>query len=153
MTKFDVVDKKILEILQESGRITNYDLSQKIGMSPSATSERVKRLEDDGVIDKYVAMLNKAKIEREVTALIFVQIVAHQSDPIQQFVKSLDGLEEIMECHHVSGDADFMLKVAVKDIPAYEDFLLNKLTKVQGISKLNTSFVLNTYKFSTKYPI
>jgi len=153
MFKLNVTDGKILEILQTDARITNVELASKVGISPPAMLERVKRLENSGVIEKYVALVNPQKVGRETFAMISVSLVQHQLPTINQFVKEINKLEEVLECFHVTGKEDFLLKVVVKNIPDYEKFILEKLTKIKGVSRVNTTFILSTFKQSTKIPI
>ncbi|MCK6601179.1 MAG: Lrp/AsnC family transcriptional regulator [Bacteroidetes bacterium] len=149
----DELDIKILNVLQENGRITNANLAQTVGLSPSATSERVRRLEENGFIDKYVAVVSPEKINKAVHAFVFVTLEAHHADIIEGFAKAVDEIEDVLECYHISGQSDYMLKVAVRDIPEYEKFLRERLTKVTGIDRLNTAFVLRNMKKSYKYKI
>ena len=149
----DEIDKKILNILQEEGRITNARLAQKVGISPSPTLERVKKLEQAGFIRQYVALVAPEKIDRGTLALVHVSLAVHQLGSLDHFVKSIQALPEVLECYHISGEEDFLLKVAVAGIEAYREFVVNKLTGIGGISKIRTSFVLDTVKNSTKYEI
>lgn len=153
MLKLNATDKKILEILQTDARITNVELASKIGISPPAMLERVKRLENTGVIEKYVALVNPQKVGRETFAMVSVSLIQHQLPAINLFVKEINKLEEVLECFHVTGKEDFLLKVVVKNIPDYEKFILEKLTKIKSVSRVNTTFILSAFKQSTKIPI
>lgn len=151
--KLDNIDKKILDILQDDSRITNVQLATKVGISPPAMLERVKRLENNGVIRKYVALVNPEKIGRGTFAFVSVSLTAHQMNSIDVFKKHINKVEEVLECYHVAGEEDFILKVAVENIQEYEKFLLEKLTKIKGVSRINTMFILSTVKFNTKIHI
>lgn len=151
--KLDKTDKKILDILQDDARITNVELSSKVGISPPAMLERVKRLEKQGVIRKYVALTNPEMIGKNTFAFVSVSLSVHQIPSINDFTKSIDKMEEVLECYHIAGEEDFILKVAVENIQQYEKFLLEKLTKVKGVSRVNTTFVLSSVKFNTKIHI
>jgi len=151
--KLDNTDKKILEILQDDARITNLELANRIGISPPATLERVKRLEINGVIKKYVALVDPAKVSKGTFALVSVALMIHQIPSIDSFTKQINKLEEVLECYHITGSDDFMLKIAVENIEQYEKFILNKLTKIKGVSKVTTNIVLSTVKFNTKIHI
>ena len=151
--KIDTIDKQILEILQTDGRITNSNLAKKVGISPPPTLERVKKLERNGIIDKYVCLLNPEKVGIETFTFVEVTLVRHGSEPVKKFIQAVNKVEEILECHHVTGEADFLLKIAVKDIPAYEDLLLHTLTNLPGVQHLKTMVVLSTTKKETKLPI
>lgn len=150
MMKIDQIDKKILDILQEDARITNIELSTRIGISAPATLERVKRLEKNGVIKKYVALVDPAKVSRGTFALVSVALLIHQIPSIDSFTKQINKLEEVLECYHITGSDDFMLKIAVENIEKYEQFILQKLTKIKGVSKVTSNIVLSTVKFNTK---
>lgn len=148
--KLDDIDKKILNILQEDARITNVQLATKVGISPPATLERVKRLENNGIIRKYAALVNPEKINRNTFALVSVSLAMHQVSSIEIFTKAIKKMDEVLECYHVTGNSNFLLKIAVKDIQEYEKFILEKFTKIKGVNKINTSFILSTFKHKTK---
>lgn len=151
--KIDSIDKQILSILQQDAKITNVGLAKKIGISPPAMLERVKRLEKNGIIRKYVAIVNPSKVSKDIFALVSVSLSAHQLSSIDQFTRQIKKLDEVLECYHVAGEEDFILKIAVSSIEDYENFILSKLTKINGVSKLNTKFVLSTVKYNTKIKI
>lgn len=151
--KIDDIDRKILEILQENGRITNAELASRVGISPPPMLERVKKLEKKGIIQKYVALLDPDTIGKGTMALVSVSLDRHRIKSIDLFTKAIEKIPEVMECYHVTGDDDYILKVAVKDIHEYENFILKKLTKLPAISKLKTSFILSTVKYETKFPV
>jgi len=150
---FDDIDKKILNILQEEGRITNTKLAKEIGISPPSMLERVKRLENSGVIDKFVALVDKEKTGFGLLVLIMVSLSLHQIASLENVKNSLIELDEVLECYQVSGDVDFLLKVATKDMNSYKDFVNNKLSGIDGIQNIKTSFVLDTMKSTTKLKI
>lgn len=151
--KFDSIDKQILTILQQDAQITNVDLAKKVGISPPSMLERVKRLERNGIIKRYVAIVDPAKISKGIFAVVSVSLSAHQLSSVDQFTKIIKKLDEVLECYHVAGEEDFILKVAVSSIEEYEKFILNKLTKINGVNKINTKFVLSTVKYDTKIKI
>ena len=149
----DNIDKNILDILQVNGRITNADLADQIKMSRSPVYERVKKLERSGYIDRYIALVNPAKVGIRCFTYVEVMLIQHGKRAVEQFIDAITQLPEVMECHHVTGDADFMLKIATYDISAYEGFLLHKLTALQNIRNLKTMVVLSTMKQETKLPV
>lgn len=151
--KFDSIDKQILSILQQDARITNVQLAKKIGISPPAMLERVKRLENNGIIKRYVAIVDPSKVSKGIFALVSVSLSAHQLSSIDLFTKQIKKLDEVLECYHVAGEEDFILKIAVSSIEEYENFILSKLTKINGVSRVNTKFVLSTVKYNTKIKI
>lgn len=148
--KLDKTDKKILDTLQENAKITNAQLAAEAGISPPGMIERVKRLENSGVIKKYVALVNPSAVGKGTLAVVNVSLAAHQLPSLDSFTDKINKMEEVLECYHVAGDDDFLLKIAVEDINSYEKFLIEKLTKVEGISKIKTTFVLSTVKYNTK---
>jgi DNA-binding Lrp family transcriptional regulator len=149
--KIDATDIKILNILQRHGRITNSALSKEIDMSPPPTLERVKKLEKNSVIKKFVALVNPSALGIGTHTFVEVTLRGHTKENVTAFIEAARGMDEIMECHHVTGDADFLLKIAVKDIPAYEELVLHKLTTLPHDSNLKTMVVLSTYKDETVY--
>jgi len=148
----DRTDKKILDILQVEGRITNAELARRINMSPPPTLERVKKLERNGYIQKYVALLNPVKLGYTCFTYVEVTLVRHGSERVERFMKAITRLDRVMECHHITGGADFLIKVASKDIPDYEDFILRTLTALPEVQNLKTLVVLSTLKHETKLP-
>jgi len=146
--KLDKTDTKILKILQNNGRITNAALAQKIGMSPPPTLDRVKKLEQK-IIKKYVALVDPAVVGVETFTFVEVSLLRHGKKAVTDFLAAVMKIKEVMECHHVTGDADFLLKIAAKNIPAYEDLVLHKLTELPYIQQLKTMVVLSTPKCET----
>lgn len=145
----DKTDKKILSILQNDGRITNSRLAQQVGLSPPAVLERVRRLEGSGVIDKYVAILDRAQAGFGVQTIVMVCLSHHQISSLQNVKERLTRMDEVLEVHQLTGEVDFLLKVAVKDMTSYTDFVNNKLSGIPGIQNVKTSFILETLKNNT----
>ena len=146
----DETDKKILNILQEDARITNVQLASKIGISPPAMLERVKRLEKNGIIKKYAAFIDPQKVGKDTFAFVAVSLSHYQIASIDVFIKAINKFDEVLECYHVTGENDFLLKIAVNNIQEYEKFILEKFTRIKGVNKINTSFILSTFKYKTK---
>ena len=149
----DAVDVQILNILQDEGRITNAALSAQVGVSPSPMLERVKKLEKNGYIRKYVALIAPEKVGRGTIVFVTVSLAMHQLAALDNFTDAIRGLPEVLECYHISGEADFLLKVLVSGIESYRDFVVNKLTPITGIERIRTSFVLETVKHTTKIAV
>ncbi len=149
--KIDDTDIRILEILQTNSNIKNKQLASEIGISPPAMLERVKRLENTGIIKKYVALLDHEKVGQGIMALVSVVLAIHEIKSIDRFTKKINEIEEVLECFHIAGEEDFLLKVVVKDISEYKDFVVNKLTNIPGVNKIKTTFVLSSIKDSTKH--
>jgi Lrp/AsnC family leucine-responsive transcriptional regulator len=145
----DLTDKKILTILQGDGRITNARLAQQVGLSPPAVLERVRRLEASGVISKYVAILDREKSGFGLQTIVMVCLSHHQVSSLQHVKERLTTMNEVLECHQLTGEVDFLLKVAVRDMNAYTDFVNNKLSGIPGIQNVKTSFILETLKNTT----
>ena len=145
----DATDIKILTILQDNGRITNSKLAADVGISPPAMLERVKRLEASGVIEKYVAILNRERTGFGLLAIINISLSLHQMSNLQLVKERLVQLEEVLECYQMTGDIDFLLKVAIQDMNSYTDFVNNKLSGIPGIQNIKTSFVLAALKSDT----
>jgi Lrp/AsnC family leucine-responsive transcriptional regulator len=151
--KFDKIDRKILEILQKSAKITNAQLSKEIGLSPAPTLERVKKLENMGVINSYHAKLDTSKIGLGVTTFVLVTLVGHNRENIEQFIKEIDKVDEVIECHHITGAGDFILKIISKDIPAYQKLMLEKVSDIKVVDNMQSMVVLSTFKDSKVMPI
>jgi len=151
--KLDELDFKILKILQNTGRITNAKLAQQLGISPPAMLDRVKRLENSGVISGFVALLDRKKVGIGVIAFVSVSLTVHQLSSLDNFKRTISTLDEVLECYQISGDNDFILKVALESLDVYSDFVMNKLTGIEGIQNIRSSFVLDTIKNSTALPI
>lgn len=147
---FDKTDIQILNILQQDGRITNTKLAKEIGISPPAMLERVRRLESSGVIERYATILDREKAGFGLLAIIIVTLSLHQISSLQVVKERLIELEEVLECLQLTGDVDFLLKVAIKDMNTYTAFINDKLSHIPGIQNIKTSFVLESLKSETK---
>ena len=129
MLKLDAVDIKILEILQGDARITTKALADQLNLSTTPVFERVKRLERDGLIKKYVALVDNKKLGLRLIAFISISLTKHSRSYLEKFVKEVEQYPEVMECYHIAGNYDFLLKVVVRNMEVYETFILNKLSK------------------------
>lgn len=152
-SKLDNIDKKIIRIMQGNGRITNSQLSKEIGLSPAPTLERVKKLEQSGVILSYHAKINKEKIGLGVSTFVLVSLKGHNKENIQKFTNSIEKIEEIIECHHITGSGDFLLRVVTKDINSYQKLMLEKVTEIPVVDNLQSIVILSTFKDSNVLPI
>lgn len=150
MNKFDEIDKKILNILQERGRITNANLAAEVGLSPPPMLERVKKLEKSGVITKYVALLDPKLIDKATIVFVSLSVARHRLQSFDQVNQELNQFPEVLECYHISGDEDYLIKVVVKDIQEYEQFLLKKLATIPAINRIKSTVVLSTIKSGMK---
>ena len=149
----DEIDRKILDWLQEDSSITNVELARRLGLAPATSLDRVKKLKQRGVITGHVVLVDPARVGKGTTAFISVALASHQADLVKQFRDSVSALPEVLECHHISGEYDYLLKVVAEDIRRYEDFLLGKLVATPNVGKIHTSFVLSTVKHKTKIPV
>lgn len=150
----DRVDRNILRILQKEGRISNLDLAEKTALSPSPCSRRVKRLEDEGLVSSYVARLNPDALGLKLMALIQISLDRHTPERFDNFEGIVESFEEVMECYLITGQqADYLLKVIVPDMDYYQEFLLGKLTRIEGVTGVHSSFVMRKVVDSTALPM
>lgn len=152
-THLDQVDVQILSLLQADGRITNADLAKSVGLSPPSVLQRVRALEKAGLIRGYFAILDSERLGLKITAWAMITLALHQEQPIERFRRAIQDIPEVMECYHVSGDFDFMLKILVKDMRAYEALIRERLSKIKGIQQIKTSFALGVPKHKTDIPL
>jgi Lrp/AsnC family leucine-responsive transcriptional regulator len=152
--KLDRYDAAILEILQKHGRMTNQELAEAIKLSPSPCLRRVRQMEEEGIIDGYVALLNAKKLGLTLMAFIGISMDRHTPERFEKLESTLASYPEVLECHLITGqDADYLLKVIVRDMDAYQQFLLNKLTRIEGVTGVHTSFVMKSPINSTALPV
>ncbi len=142
----DDIDRKILRLLQADGRMTNAALAEAVGLTPTPMLQRMRKLEQKGVIAGYRAVLDPTACERATQAFALVELKEHNSANHERFVRAVGEMDEVLEVHHMAGEVDFILKVAVKDIAAYERFLLDQLNRIPGIARTNSIFVLSSSK-------
>ena len=153
MKKLDATNRKILEILQDNGAITNSDLAGLIGLSAASTLERVKKLEKNGFITQYVALVDPEKVGKGLTAFMEISIADHSSEALQVFLDAISTIPEILECHHITGEKDYILKVVTEDVQSYEKLAVEKVAKIPHIGRVNTMIVLSTKKQLTAIPL
>ncbi|MEN3322180.1 Lrp/AsnC family transcriptional regulator [Mariniflexile soesokkakense] len=146
---FDDTDKKLLGYLQNDCKQTNKELSNKLNLSVTAVYERIKKLEKDEYISKYVALVNKEQVDKSFIAFCHIKLIQHSQDYVIKFEKEVANLSEVLECYHISGDYDYLLKVMVKDMVAFREFMVNKLTSINHIGSTHSMFVINEVKHTT----
>ena len=146
---FDETDKKLLLFLQEDAKQTTKELSHKLGLSVTAIYERIRKMENTGVISRYVALLDRHKINKDFIVLCHIKLTQHKKEYVLQFEKEVMNLQEVTECFHVSGDYDYILKIGVKDMEDYRNFMLSKLTTLQHIASTHSSFMISEVKNTT----
>lgn len=153
MENIDVIDLAILNQLQNNSNINIKELASRINLTPTPVYERIKRLERDGYIMKYVALLDKQKLKRGMTVFCNVRLKEHAKNVGANFVKDIVALPEIIECYNIAGDYDFMLKILVADMASYQDFVMHKLSTIENIGNTNSIFVMGEIKHSTALAI
>lgn len=146
---FDAIDKKLLVYLQTDCKQTNKELSNKLNLSVTAVYERIKKLEREGFINKYVALVNKDQVDKSFVAFCHIKLIQHNQDYVVKFEKEVANLSEVLECYHISGDYDYLLKVLVEDMAAFREFVVKKLTSISHIGNTHTMFVINEVKHTT----
>ncbi|PCJ45722.1 MAG: AsnC family transcriptional regulator [Gammaproteobacteria bacterium] len=144
--QLDDSDKTILNVLQTSGRIRNIELAEKVHLSPPATHARVKRLEKEGVISGYAAKLDRNKTGHDCMCFISVSLESHQLEKQKQFFDAIQSLHQVLECHHLTGESDYLLKVVIRNNREMEDFITHTLLPMPGMSRVHTSVVLREIK-------
>ena len=147
----DAIDKKLLGLLQEDTKKTTKELSLILNLSVTAVYERIKKLEREGIIRNYVALLNRNKIEKTFVVFCHIKLIQHTKDVIHTFENEVVRLDEVSECFHVSGDYDYILKVSVKDMEEYREFMVTKLTGLQHIGSTHSSFMIGEVKNTTAF--
>ncbi|WP_405292224.1 Lrp/AsnC family transcriptional regulator [Algibacter sp. Ld11] len=147
----DDIDRRILMQLQENAKQNTKEIASKVGLSVTPTYERIKKLEQQEVVKSYVALLDREKIGKSLIAFCQVTLSKHQKSLADNFNNAMLILPEIMECHRVSGNFDYLLKVVVEDITEFHEFINEKLSTVEGISTIHSSFLLNSVKDKTAY--
>lgn len=151
--KLDNLDRRILAALQRDARLTNVQLAEEVGLSPSPCLRRVRILEEAGVIRGYHADLDRTEIGLGLTVFVGVRVERHHDETSTSFRKAVVLLPEVVSCHLVSGESDFLLQVVVPDLPAYETLLLGALLKLPGVSDIRSNFAIATVKPSTPLPL
>mgnify|MGYP000182036532 FL=1 len=150
----DRLDRRILGALQKDGSISNLELAEKVGLSPSPCSRRVKQLEDSGIINRTVTLLNPEKLNLKLTVMIQVSMDRHTPDRFESFEQTLENYSEVISCSMITGQAaDYLIVVMVTDMDAYQAFLLGKLTRIPGVTGVHSSFVLRKIIDRTEIPL
>ena len=149
----DPKDKKLLILLQNDSKKTTKQLANELDLSVTAVFERIKKLEREGIIDKYVALLNRNKINKGFVVFCHLKLLQHTKEFINQFEKEVIKLNEVLECFHVSGDYDYILKICVKDMEEYREFMVTKLTTLQHIGSTHSTFMIGEVKNTTAFTV
>lgn len=146
----DKIDRKLLGFLQKDCKQTNKALSLKLGLSVTAVYERIKKLENQGIINNYVALVDKKKVSKGFIAFCHIKLVQHTQDYVVSFEREVTKLEEVLECFHISGDYDYLLKVLVEDMEAFREFMVKKLTTINHIGSTHSMFMISEVKHTTE---
>jgi Lrp/AsnC family leucine-responsive transcriptional regulator len=149
----DAKDLQIIRALQEDGRLSNLDLAARVHLSPSPCLRRVRLLEDAGVIRGYAADVDPKAMGLRITAFIRITLQRHDREAVARFETRVQEIDEILDCHLMTGEADYLLRVMVPDLDAYEGFVRNRLHAITGIGSITTSFVYGTVKSSRVFPV
>jgi Lrp/AsnC family leucine-responsive transcriptional regulator len=149
----DAIDFRILERLQQDARISNVELARAVNLSPSPCLTRVRALERDGVIERYVTLLDAKKLGLTVSVLVQVTLEKQIEPALEAFEKAVRDRPEVMECYLMTGDADYLLRVLVADVPAFQRFILDFLSRVPGVGNIKSSFALKQVKYQTELPL
>ena len=149
----DKIDRRILQTLQQDGKLANNELAQRVGLSASPCLRRVKQLEDTGIIEKYVALVNPQKVNLGLTVFARIWLKGQDAKTVNHFIDSVREIPEIVECQLMAGDCDFFLRIVVSDLDAYRKFQIQHLNKITGIQNVKTEIPLQSIKQTTELPL
>ncbi len=147
----DKTDRKLLMMLQNDAKLTTKQLAHYLELTPTPVFERIRKLEKTGLITKYVALTDKKKLGKLLTVFCHVSLKEHNKEMIKEFEYKVANIPEVMECHHIAGIHDYILKVVTNNMDAYHHFIYNKLTSIGNIANVNSSFVMNEIKYTTAH--
>jgi len=153
MPLLDAIDRKILALLQTDGRMTMQQLADKVGLSVSPCHRRVKLLEERGVISRYVATVDQKALGLHVSVFISIKLARQKEEDLNRFARAISKWDEVLECYLMTGNRDYLLRVVAADLASYEAFLKNKLTRLDGIASIESSFALSQVKYSIALPV
>ena len=152
-SSMDQIDKAILYELQRNAKLNTKEIANRVGLSVTPTYERIKKLEKQGIIKSYVALLDQGKIDKQVISFCQISLAKHSKKLLDNFRNNISNLPEVLECHQVTGDYDFIIKVAVNVIPDFHTFINKKLAIIEGISKIRSSISVDMIKESTAFDL
>lgn len=151
--KLDSIDRRILNVLQRDGRVQNVELAKEVGLSPSPCLRRVRLLEEAGVIERYVAVLNAAKVDKGLTVFARVWLKGQDVETVDHFTEAVKRLPEVVECHLMAGDCDFLLRVVAADLDEYRQFQIKHLTRIKGVQSVKTEIPMQKIKLTSELPV
>ncbi|WP_298762950.1 Lrp/AsnC family transcriptional regulator [uncultured Polaribacter sp.] len=149
----DLIDLKLLRILQKDAKLTTKEIAARVNLSTTPVYERIKRLEKEGVIEKYTAIVNAEKVDKNLTVFCNITLKEHTKAIGNKFVRDIVALKEVVECYNISGDYDFLLKIMVQDMKHYQSFVINELGSVKNIGSAHSTFVIGVIKHSYAVPV
>ncbi len=152
-SELDEIDRKLLRSLQDNGRLTNQELAQHVGLSPSPCLRRLRLLEKRGIINRYVALLDQKKVGYPVSVFVSIKLERQREDALESFDEEIRKCPEVLECYLMTGTRDYLLRVVAEDLAAYERFLKQTLTRIDGVASIESSFALNQVKYTNALPI
>lgn len=152
MHALDATDRKILAVLQSDSRVTMQELAERVNLSASPCHRRVKLMEESGVISRYIALVDQKALGLRVSVFVSIKLERQREEDLDRFAKAISGWEEVLECYLMTGTQDYLLRVVAPDLDAYETFLKRKLTRLDGIASIESSFALQQVKYSSALP-
>ncbi|MBP1848400.1 DNA-binding Lrp family transcriptional regulator [Rhizobium petrolearium] len=153
MNKFDDIDRRILRVLQKDGAIQNVQLAEKVGLSPSPCSRRVKMPEEAGIIERYVALVDASKVGLGLTVFARIWLTGQDVETVDHFTDQVRRLSNVVECHLMAGDCDFLLRVVAADLDDYRRFQVNHLTRIKGVRSVKTEIPMQKIKLTSELPV
>lgn len=153
MASLDDIDRKLLTLLQQDSRLTLQQLAERVGLSPTPCHRRIRLLEERGVISRYSATVDQRKVGLPVSVFISIKLARQTEEDLQKFAKAVANWPEVLECYLMTGHRDYLMRVVVADLSAYEQFLKQKLTRLDSVASIESSFALDQIKYSTALPL
>lgn len=153
MSAIDSIDRKILALLQQDGRLTVQEMAERVGLSASPCHRRIKRMEESGLISRYIALVDQKAAGLPVSVFVSIKLERQKEADLARFAKAVSAWSEVLECYLMTGPRDYLLRVVVADLAAYEQFLKRKLTRLDGISSIESSFALDQIKYTNALPV
>ncbi|MBI3144844.1 MAG: Lrp/AsnC family transcriptional regulator [Pseudogulbenkiania sp.] len=151
--KLDAIDRRILKALQRDGRLQNIELAKEVGLSPSPCLRRVRLLEEAGVIERYVAVVNAAKVGKGLTVFARIWLTGQDAETVDHFTDAIKQLPQVVECHLMAGDCDFLLRVVAADLDDYRQFQIEHLTRIKGVQSVKTEIPMQKIKLTSEIPV
>ncbi|SMF41108.1 Lrp/AsnC family transcriptional regulator [Pseudogulbenkiania subflava] len=151
--KLDAIDRRILRALQRDGRLQNIELAREVGLSPSPCLRRVRLLEEAGVIERYVAVVNAAKVGKGLSVFARIWLTGQDAETVDHFTEAIRQLPQVVECHLMAGDCDFLLRVVAADLDDYRQFQIEHLTRIAGVQSVKTEIPMQKIKLTSEIPV